>query len=51
MDFLVLFTCSRLEVSVSGKILADNAFGQWRPVMELLIVSLETCCRSAEDGV
>ena len=37
---------------MSGEILADNAFGQWRPVMALLllIASLERCCRRVEDG-
>lgn len=36
---------------MSGKILADIAFGQWRPAMALLLnVSPERCCRRVEDG-
>lgn len=37
---------------MSGKILADNAFAQWRPVtaLLLLIVSLQRPCRRVQDG-
>lgn len=34
---------------MSGKILADNAFAQWRPVTALLLLIVRPC-RRVQDG-